>query len=164
MPTHRKQATTVAVKNRLVAAYFSMMILLLASKIIMEKYAATSLFLTATVVACFRWVGMHYADTGMEILICQLSHGITFGLFWLAAISIVSERSPRSAPATGQGLLAAAVGGVGSGGGVWLADLAVSFESTQLIYVGAACSALLATLIVWRIHCTYSPTPNTGEH
>ena len=147
-----------------ISAGVSLEILLLAkSRTIMNRFSATTLFLSATMLANLRWIGMHYADSGWEIMLCQLSHGITFGLFWIAAISIVSERSPASAPATGQGLLAAAVGGVGSGGGVWLADLAVRVESTRLIYVSAAVAAWLASLIVWRIHCTYSTSTKTGE-
>jgi len=147
-----------------IAAGVSLEIILLAkSRQIMNHFSATSLFLTATIVACARWIGMHFADTGWEILLCQLTHGVTFGLFWIAAISIVSDRSPDRAPATGQGLLAAAVGGIGSGGGVWLADLAVRLQSTRLIYVGAAVSAWLAAMIVWRIHCIYSPKTQIGE-
>jgi PPP family 3-phenylpropionic acid transporter len=118
---------------------------------ILDRYSEEKLFFFATCLAFLRWLAMFYVGTGWLLTLCQLSHGLTFGLFCISAVSMVSKRTSQEAPVTGQTLLAAAVGGVGSGGGVLLASHIESNYSTQYIYLGNMALAGLAILVAWRI-------------
>jgi len=81
----------------------------------------------------------------------QASHGLSFGLFWLAAIHLVKEHTPEEARATGQSLLAASVGGIGASIGVYVASMIVESYDTVAMYWTSAGVALLAYLMTRRI-------------
>jgi MFS transporter, PPP family, 3-phenylpropionic acid transporter len=113
------------------------------------------LFMISACIALIRWLGMSVAETGTWVLILQASHGLSFGLFWLAAVSIVSERTPKDMPATGQALLSSAVGGIGAGGGIYIAaKLAETYGTASIFQIGMlaeVCAIACAWLLVrWR--------------
>ena len=76
---------------------------------------------------------------------------MTFGFFWLGAVRLVTELSPASLPATGQGLLSAAVGGVGAAGGVFIGQQLVAHYDTVMLYQVAAFVALITAVLSLRL-------------
>jgi MFS transporter, PPP family, 3-phenylpropionic acid transporter len=112
-----------------------------------QRWNAKQLFQIAAVLAFFRWICMALATTGWMIFLCQATHGITFGLFWLAAIQLVSQHTPSDAAATGQTLLSAAVGGVGAAIGVYTANWIVESSDTVVLYWTSACVAVVVTIM-----------------
>lgn len=88
-----------------------------------------------------------YTTTAREagILGIQLLHGLTFGLFYLAAVQFVDETTPSPLRATGQGIFAAATFGLGgiignllSGGLYDAVGMVVLYRLSAGIALGAA--------------------------
>jgi len=121
------------------------------SKRLLERYSAPRVFQFAASIAILRWIAMALASSGVLIVLIQATHGLSFGLFWIAAIALVKEHTPSEAVATGQSLLSAAVGGVGATIGVYGASVIVASTSTQMMYWVAAGVAILATMMTSRI-------------
>jgi PPP family 3-phenylpropionic acid transporter len=89
-----------------VAAEIAMMA---ASPWIVARVGAARLFALAVATSALRWALVSRATTGAEILCLQPLHGITFGLFWVAAVTLVRDRG-QLAPTAAQGLLSSALG------------------------------------------------------
>lgn len=66
-------------------------------------------FLTSAV----RWAGMALTGSGAVIVLLSLLHGLTFGAWYVATVSLVAARVPERLRASGQSLLAAITFGVG---------------------------------------------------
>lgn len=121
------------------------------SKKLLERWTAVELFQTAAGLAIFRWIGMAVFTSPGLIVLTQASHGLSFGLFWVAAIYLVKEHTPTEAKATGQSLLAASVGGVGASVGVYTASVIVEHFDTVTMYWASAGVALIAYLMTRKI-------------
>ena len=121
------------------------------SKKLLERWTAVKLFQTAAGLAIFRWMGMAMFTSSGLIVFTQASHGLSFGLFWVAAIHLVKEHTPKEAKATGQSLLAASVGGVGASVGVYAASVIVENFDTVMMYWVSSGVALLAYLMTRRM-------------
>ena len=117
------------------------------ASVLQQRLSPKQLFQIAAVLAVFRWIGMALATTGWMIFLCQATHGITFGLFWLAAIQLVSKHTPTAAAATGQSLLSAAVGGIGAAIGVYVANWIVESSDTVVLYWTSVGVALLVSVM-----------------
>ena len=55
---------------------------------------------------------MTLVSAPIAIMLTRGLHGLSFGLFWISVVALVSMRSPSEAPASGQALL-------GAGWGTW---------------------------------------------
>ena len=102
---------------------------------LLSIYSPQRLFVVAAVLAFIRWVLMYFALSGLWVFFCQLSHGLTFGLFWIAVVSWIEGITPSNLKNTGQSLLGASVGGVGVALGIFLATSVVEATSIQDIFV-----------------------------
>ena len=105
----------------------------------------------ASALAVPRWIVTGASSSGLVLIICQASHGITFGLFWIAAVTLVAQHAPKNAEASAQGLLSAAVGGFGAGIGSLASAWIVEQSSTQMMFWTAAVVSLLATLMALKL-------------
>ena len=132
------------------------------SRWLMERFTEVHLLLFATVLAFFRWMGTFMVSSGIGLTLCQLTHGLTFGCFYLAVVSMVSSRSPKDAPVTGQALLASAMGGFGAGGGVFLASQIEYYHSTRYIFAANMVLALFASVIAYYLCLKLSPKTQIG--
>ena len=54
----------------------------------------------------------------VAIVAVNTVHGITFGMFWIAGVALMNDRAPDRVATSAQGLLALAVGGIGSSLGI----------------------------------------------
>jgi len=118
-----------------ISAGIAVEILILAqAKSLYRRISSPHLFLIAAVVAVIRWIAMYFADSGFWVLICQASHGLTFGFFWLSIVAWVDQISPVELKKTGQSLIGASVGGFGVGGGVYFGEMVFDYFSVRHIY------------------------------
>jgi PPP family 3-phenylpropionic acid transporter len=111
---------------------------------VLDRWHPASLLVMVVAVAWVRWWGMSNFTDGWVLVALQGMHGITFGVFWIASVALVSRRAPASVGTSAQGLLAAAVGGVGSALGMVGSSLIVEAGTTTDIYVAAQVVSLLA--------------------
>lgn len=121
------------------------------AKMLLERWTARQIFQLAAGLAIWRWVAMALFSSIFSIVLTQATHGLSFGLFWIAAIHLVKEHTPFEARATGQSLLAAAVGGVGASMGIYIASVIVKHYDTVHMYWVSAFVALIAYLMSRRI-------------
>jgi len=80
------------------------------------------------------------------IVLVNMIHGVTFGMFWIASVALMSHRAPAEVATSAQGLLALAVGGIGSSLGVMGASWIVMTWDTTVMYQAAAVSAAVGII------------------
>lgn len=118
---------------------------------LLERWNAITLFRCAAILAIFRWIVMAISAAIVPLVLAQMTHGITFGLFWLASVALVKRYTPPKLAGTGQSLLGAAVGGVGAAGGMFGASWIVERYSTVEFYWCAVAIACVSVLMSFRI-------------
>ncbi len=90
--------------------------------------------------SAIRWLVISQVDSVAAVMVLQLVHCLTYGLFWAAGVAVVGESAPPQLRATGQAFFVISVVGVGNilgntatgaiydlGGGVGYAYLAAGF-------------------------------------
>ncbi len=82
-------------------------LLLAASGRLLAWLGAERMLAIATAVAAARWLAIGHLSSGAAILALQPLHGITFGFYWVAGVSIVRARATADSATAAQGLLAA---------------------------------------------------------
>jgi PPP family 3-phenylpropionic acid transporter len=105
-------------------------------------------------VANLAWIvratGYAMFDQAWIVLILELFHGITFGLFYSAAVYICVQTSPKGMESTMQSLLDMTYGGfgvaIGTVGGGYLFD-SIGTVTTFLLFV---CLIFLSTILIYR--------------
>lgn len=139
-------------------------VVLATSAFFYRRFTLFQLFVVAAGIALLRWVAMYFASGGLWITICQSTHGLTFGLFWIAVVPWVETLSPANLKNTGQALLSAAVGGIGVGLGVYIGTHIFEAFSLRDIYIFNSFLSLSTLLALWflcRPSSTNVPTPSS---
>lgn len=122
-----------------------------------RHFSLGQLFVAAAGTALVRWVAMYFATGGLWVLLCQCSHGLSFGLFWIAVVPWVERLSPSNLKNTGQALLSAAVGGIGVGMGIYVGTQVFEAYSIRDIYILNSILSFCTLLSLWYL-CRPSST------
>lgn len=121
-------------------------LLLAGSGAVIKRLGAARLLSLALATAAVRWSLLGRASTAGAILALQPLHGITFGWFYVAATTLVHERSGGSRATAGQGWLAGALG-LGSLLGMSWAGAILERAGGGTLYTAAAGLSVLATVL-----------------
>jgi PPP family 3-phenylpropionic acid transporter len=90
----------------------------------LERWISTrSMLAVAFAGTALRWLLLSGSERALQIVTLQALHGLTFGLFWGAAVEAMSELVPSRLRATGQALFAATVFAGGNAVGYQLSGL-----------------------------------------
>jgi PPP family 3-phenylpropionic acid transporter len=112
------------------------------------------LFAIAFLGSAARWALLARAHDPVEIVLLQLMHGLTFGLFWATTMKALALFVPPRLRATGQGLFTAVVFGAGNAAGYALSGVGYDrFRSAAPLYGWAAAVELavgVAALAAFR--------------
>lgn len=120
------------------------------SKAIFTRFSTGGVLLFATLLALPRWL-LNAALTGpVEVVLLQSLHGITFGAFWVAAVSWIASRARPEIRTSAQALLGAAVAGVGALGGNAIGARLLEITSSDRLFLWMALASLLASLAMAR--------------
>jgi PPP family 3-phenylpropionic acid transporter len=122
-------------------------VLLAVSGGILRRISPARLFALSLATAAVRWTLLARVVSPVAILCLQPLHGVTFGLFWVAGVTLVRDRG-HAAPTAAQGLFSAAIGS-GSLIGMNLAGRLLELGGGQLLYGAAGGCAALAALGGW---------------
>jgi MFS transporter, PPP family, 3-phenylpropionic acid transporter len=78
------------------------------------RFPLDVLLAAAFVASALRWLAISVVDATWALVALQAIHGLSFGLFWSAAIALIAATAPGSLRATGQALLVMSInlGGV----------------------------------------------------
>ena len=136
--------------------------IMLKGQSLLRRFSPRTLLLFAIGLAIPRWWLTGTLEAPMANVALQSLHGVTFGVFWLAAIGLVDRSAPTAIKTSALAVLSAAVGGFGSilgnfGGGVLVQEV-----GTMGLYQAAALTGLLALLAAWRIPAETSPAASDG--
>jgi MFS transporter, PPP family, 3-phenylpropionic acid transporter len=110
---------------------------------ILKRISAERILLLAMALAVPRWMLMTTLITPWIIVVVNMVHGVTFGLFWIASVALMSARAPAAVLTSAQGLLGLAVGGIGSTLGVMGASWISTQWDTTVMYQVATVSGLM---------------------
>lgn len=118
-----------------------------------QRRARLSTFMTiVTAASALRWMATGLAGNAAVLILVQAAHGLTFGLFWAAALAWLMGCVPERVRATGQTLFTGAVYGIGALLGSLLCGAAYDAfgSATPLFIGGAALDAGLALFLLLR--------------
>jgi PPP family 3-phenylpropionic acid transporter len=118
-------------------------VLLLVSGRIVAWAGASRVIAFALLTAVLRWFLLAHASGPSTILALQPLHGITFGLFYVAAVVFMREHAPEKAQTAAQGLFASAYG-LGGVVGMPLAGRVFESVGATALYTYAAIIAAIA--------------------
>jgi PPP family 3-phenylpropionic acid transporter len=110
-----------------------------------RRASLRTLLATAFVGSAVRWLLVSRAESAEAIVLLQLMHGLTFGLFWATAMDAMAGLVPPRLRATGQALFSAIVFGAGNAFGYQLAGRAYDwYGSAAPLFAWAAALELVA--------------------
>jgi PPP family 3-phenylpropionic acid transporter len=111
------------------------------------RLSARALLAIAFLGTAARWLLVSVAGEAWAIVALQLLHGVTFGLFWATAMSVLAALVPASLRATGQALFTAIVFGAGNAVGYQLSGLGYDLHrSAAPLFAWAAAVETFALL------------------
>jgi len=116
------------------------------SRSVIQRVGVERLLLISMFLAIPRWILMLVVTDPVGIVLVNTIHGISFGMFWIASVAMMNARAPAHIATSAQGLLALAVGGIGSSLGVTSASWIVSTWDTTIMYQAAIGTASIAFL------------------
>jgi len=96
-----------------------------------------------------RWILSMFARDPFTLLLAQLTHAFTFGVFYLAAVQTVDSLVPDGLRASAQGLFASVTFGVGGLVGNSLAGFLYEPLGMRWLYAAAALVSAGSTVLYW---------------
>lgn len=120
------------------------------SKAIFARFTSGRVLLFATLLGLPRWLLNATLTWPVAVVLLQALHGITFGAFWVAAVTWIASRARPEIRTSAQALLGAAVAGVGSLGGNAIGARLLEITSTDQLFLWMALASLLASLAMAR--------------
>lgn len=122
------------------------LVMLFAPRLLRKPGVGGRWLVLCALAAALRWSLIAQAEAPAALLATQLLHGLTFGLWYLALVKLVQDRSPEALRASVQGIAMTAVG-LGQcvgylGGGPLLA-----WGGGRAVFRAAAGAALLSALL-----------------
>ncbi|HSD50872.1 MAG TPA: MFS transporter, partial [Candidatus Methylomirabilis sp.] len=96
-----------------------------------------------------RWLLSVPARDPIALLLIQMTHALTFGVFYLAAVEQVEALAPEGLRATAQGLFASVTFGLSGLLGNALSGFLFEPLGMAWLYTGAGCVAAVATALYW---------------
>jgi PPP family 3-phenylpropionic acid transporter len=112
---------------------------LMAFPLLERRFSLRALFAAAFLGTAVRWALLGRAESAAALVLLQLPHALTFGLWWGCAIEGMSRAVPQRLRATGQALFSAVVFGAGQAAGYALAGRGYDlFGSVSPLYTAAA--------------------------
>ncbi len=114
-----------------------------------DQVSLRSAFALSFAASAARWLLLSRATGATEVVLLQLLHGFTFGIFWGAAVSALSRAVPPRLRATGQALFAAVVFGIGNAAGYELSGAGYDrYGGVGPLYAWAGLAELVALAAV----------------
>jgi PPP family 3-phenylpropionic acid transporter len=116
------------------------------------------LFLLAFGLTALRWVMVAFlVESAPAMVLAQLLHAASFGLYHGVAIQLVHRQFTASHQGRGQALYSSISFGAGGAAGALLAGYAWGSVGSTATWVGAAALSALALLVAWRFVVVPAP-------
>lgn len=116
---------------------------------LLSRYSELKLLTVAAAFFTLRWGLFSVINDPGLIVAVQLIHGVTFGLFFMCAVSYMSKAVPDRLRSSGQGLLSSFIGGIAGITGSSLGGLIMSRYGPVTLYLTCSVIALSAFLLYY---------------
>lgn len=132
--------------------------------LILKRLGARRVIFVALGVYILRFALLGFTYNTSFVLLAQLMHGLSFGMFLIASVTLAHRLVGRENAATAQALLAMVSVGLGSISGSFLGGLAIDYTTTSVMFRVVTVTMALAMVIFWagsrRLEKTaYDPPP-----
>lgn len=115
------------------------------------RFSVEALLGAVFLTSAARWLAVAAVRAPWALIALQLLHGMTFGMFWSAAVGLVGASVPPSMRASGQALLVAAINFGGAVGNAFSGRIYDSHGSRPLFVIAAVAElAPLAVVLAFR--------------
>lgn len=114
------------------------------SGLLLARFNELTLLALAAAIYSIRWLLFATTSDPNIIILVQLLHGLTYGLFYLSAVSYVSKIVPPELLATGQGLFYTFAGGVAGVTGSLIGGFILDGFGARVMYYSSSLLALLS--------------------
>jgi len=111
------------------------------------RFSLAALLAVAFAVTTARWLAIAVVSAPWALIALQALHGMTFGMFWSAAIALVTATVPASLRATGQALLIMSIN-VGAALGNTITGRLYDAYGSRLLFLLAAIGELAPLAVV----------------
>jgi len=111
------------------------------------RFTLPALLAAAFAVTAARWLAIALTSAPAALIALQALHGMTFGMFWSAAIALVGATVPASLRATGQALLIVAIN-LGAAVGNAITGRVYDAHGSRLLFLLAAVGELAPLAVV----------------
>jgi len=111
------------------------------------RFRLSTLLAVVFAVTAVRWLATATLRAPGALIALQALHGLTFGMFWSAAIALVAASTPPSLRATGQALLMIAIN-LGSAVGNSMTGRIYDARGSRLLFLLAAIGELAPLVVV----------------
>lgn len=112
-------------------------------------YNEHTLIIISAFLYAVRWFLFTVIETPIGIILLQLLHGITFGVFYLTAFELVSKLVPRELNTTGHLLFTSFFFGLAGIAGSLLGGLIIEHDGPVSLYLYMGIAALLGTVFLF---------------
>jgi len=112
-----------------------------------SRFALPTLLAAAFAVSAARWLAIALIRAPGALIALQALHGMTFGMFWSAAIALIATIVPPALRATGQALLIVAIN-VGAALGNAMTGRIYDAHGARLLFLLAAIGELVPLAVV----------------
>jgi PPP family 3-phenylpropionic acid transporter len=114
-----------------------------------QRFSLRALFAAAFLGTVLRWALLSRAESAAALILLQLLHALSFGVWWGCAVEAMQRVVPERLRATGQALFSAVVFGAGNAIGYALAGAGYDrFGSVAPLFAGAAAAECLPLLLL----------------
>ncbi|MFZ5632449.1 MAG: MFS transporter [Bacillota bacterium] len=122
---------------------------LAAGGLLVARFSELRLLAAAAAVFAVRWALFSVVNDPRLIVPIQLTHSLSFGLFFMCSVSYMSRLVPDRLRSSGQGLLAGFLGGLAGIAGSALGGVLVAGLGTKVLY--AVCSLVAAVSFIFYL-------------
>jgi MFS transporter, PPP family, 3-phenylpropionic acid transporter len=124
------------------------------------RFNLDTLLAVAFVASALRWLAVSRVHSPAALILLQSLHGMTFGMFWSAAIALVAATVPPPLRATGQALLVMSIN-LGGAIGNLVTGALYDVSGPRTLFLLAAIGEVLPLLVVLRArHHLRAAMPN----
>ncbi|MCM3742433.1 MFS transporter [Oceanobacillus luteolus] len=117
-----------------------------------KKYHTIVFIIFAGIIYSIRWVMYAWFDDPLMIVIFQFMHGITFGVFYVAAFEYITRLIPKFLQSTGHMLFYAIFFGISGIVGSLMGGRIIELFSGEFLYLCMAGLSLVGVLLVTIYH------------
>ncbi|MEW6698177.1 MAG: MFS transporter [Bacillota bacterium] len=130
--------------------------------LLLARYNKMVLLSLAAGIYALRWLLFAVTGDPQLIIVIQLLHGLSFGVFYMAGVSYIGKIVPPGLRASGQGLLATFGGGLAGIAGSLLGGFIMDYFGPQFMYAASAVLVLLA-VVAFNLVVKQKATDSTTE-